>query len=109
LNADRIREENLPADERSRLAIEGYVQGIQEPQPSLAPVNTLAASLAALSILHLISGQALPHASVIVDVWEQFVQPLRADVVADCICHQWRSQADEFRMAFRPSAPLPQR
>lgn len=80
LNSQAIYEENLPADERARLAAEGYVQGVGEPQASLTPLNYLAGALALLTMIRMYSGQPVHAASVVFDAWEQFVHPLDSKV-----------------------------
>jgi len=103
LSADRIRTENLPPAERERLAEEGYVQGIEAPVPSLAPLNYYAAALAVLTALRLYSGQPVPGTAVISDAWEQYVQWSNPEIEPDCICHRWRGLADAVAMSYLPS------
>jgi molybdopterin-synthase adenylyltransferase len=102
LNSQTIYEENLPREDREKLAIEGYVQGLGQRQPSLAPLNFLASALAALTLVRLYSGKHLPAASVVFDGWEQYVHPLSARVDPDCICSKWRGKADDTPIAFLP-------
>src|SRR5260370_6512996 len=102
LDSQAIYEENLPPDERQRLAAEGYVQGFDRPQPSLTPLNYLASAVAILTLVRLYSGQPVPAASVVFDAWEQFVHPLRAEVDPTCICSQWRGCADDVPVPFLP-------
>ena len=106
LNSQTIYEENLPAEERRQLAAEGYVQGLEVPQPSLTSLNYLASSVAVVTLVRLYSGQPVPAESVVFDVWEQFVHPLRAEVDLKCICSQWRGRADDFPVAFLPEREL---
>jgi hypothetical protein len=101
LDPDRIREENLPAAERARLAAEGYVQGLSDPQPSLAALNCLAAACAATTMLRLYSGQALPSTTAIFDAWEQYAQARSYDIKAGCLCGSWRGQADQLHIVFQ--------
>jgi hypothetical protein len=102
LDADAIRAENLPPDERVRLAAEGYIQGLPGPQPSLTPLNYCAASLAALIILRLLSGQPVVSHSFIADPWELYMQFLNESVRPDCLCQQWRGRADSHPISFLP-------
>jgi hypothetical protein len=102
LDSQAIYEENLPVKERQRLEVEGYVQGLRQPQPSLAPLNYLASAVAVITLVRLYSGQPIPSASVVFDVWEQFVHPLRAEPDVTCICSQWRGRADDVPMSFLP-------
>jgi hypothetical protein len=100
LDSQAIYEENLPSEERQRLAAEGYVQGLGQPQPSLTPLNYLASAVAAVTLVKLYSGQPISSASVVFDVWEQFVHPLRAEADPTCICSQWRGRADDVPISF---------
>ncbi len=56
LNPERIRAESLPAEERSKLAKEGYVIGIDEPVPSVISINTVVAGLGVTAGLNLFVG-----------------------------------------------------
>jgi molybdopterin/thiamine biosynthesis adenylyltransferase len=103
LSSDVIYAENLPPSERERLFAEGYVQGLPEPQPSLAAVNYLAAALAVTTALRLLSGDRLPDTDFIVDAWEQYWHPVRRDVRPDCVCSNWRGRADTEFIAFIPT------
>ncbi len=106
LDSQTIYEENLPTAERKRLAKEGYVQGLGEHQPSLAPLNYLASALSLLTAIRLYSGRPLPALSSIFDGWEQYVHPLRSDIDQACICSAWRGKADELPIAFPASTPI---
>ena len=106
LDSQAIYEENLPTKERQRLITEGYVQGSDLLQPSLTPLNYLASAVAVVTLVRLYSGLPVPAASVVFDVWEQFVHPLRAEVDPTCICSQWRGRADDVPMAFLTPRPL---
>ena len=102
LDSQAIYEENLPSEVREGLAQEGYVQGLRGPQPSLAPLNYFAASLAALTLIHLYSDRGPPDSSLIVDGWEQYIQYLPSSVDAQCLCATWRGKADDFPIGFLP-------
>lgn len=101
LSSDRIREENLPSEERRSLAREGYVVGEPGPQPSLAPLNHFAASQAALTSLRMVT-ESLPSTWFIVDGWEGYVQTLDDAVNPGCVCAQWRGLADGGTLALLP-------
>ena len=94
LDAERIRAENLPAEERKRLEAEGYVQGVTEPQPSLAALNNVAASLAATIALQLATDNEVPASSFIVDPWELYLQPMEVEIDPGCVCQRWRGRGD---------------
>lgn len=100
LDSQIIYEENLPTEEREKLAVEGYVQGFGMHQPSLTPLNYLASTLALLTLIRLYSGHPLPSASTVFDGWEQYVHPLRADVDSECVCKSWRGKGDDLPIVF---------
>lgn len=104
LDSRTIYEENLPAQEREKLATEGYVQGLGQHQPSLAPLNYLASALGVLTMIHLYSGEALPTMSTVFDAWEQYVHPLPDEVDPECVCAAWRGKADTLPIAFLPDS-----
>lgn len=90
LNAERIRAENLPEEERSRLTAEGYVQSLAQPVPSIAALNFFAASAAALAMLKVCAGVGESSSGLIIDGYEGYVQTLDSPVVPGCVCHEWR-------------------
>lgn len=94
LNAERIREENLPADERERLRAEGYIQGVDGPQPSLAALNNVAASIAATLALQLATDRDSGLSAFILDPWELYLQPIEMTIDPECLCRHWRGRAD---------------
>lgn len=53
LNPARILAESMPADERTRLAKEGYVMGIADPAPAVVSLNTVVAGLAVTAFCNL--------------------------------------------------------
>ena len=94
LDAERIRAENLPSEERLRLEAEGYIQGVLQPQPSLAALNHVAASFAATIALELATDNDVPAGSFIVDAWELYLQPMDVDIDPACVCRHWRGRGD---------------
>lgn len=46
INAERVRSEAMPVTERKQLALEGYVEGLDDPEPSVISLNTTVAGLA---------------------------------------------------------------
>lgn len=63
ISADVVREENLPLEERQRLADEGYTVGqAGEPEPSIVALTMLGSGLATCALLALLSdeGAAVP-------------------------------------------------
>lgn len=58
ISADVIRAENLPPDQRERLAREGYlVGGVGQPAPSVTALTALGAGLATCALLALLSSE----------------------------------------------------
>ncbi|MHB8501290.1 MAG: HesA/MoeB/ThiF family protein [Candidatus Acidiferrales bacterium] len=60
LHPDAIRAETLGPDERQRLAAEGYVQGLGEPDPSVVTYTSFVASLATSELLNRLFGLGHP-------------------------------------------------
>lgn len=104
LNADRIREELLPPAERERLAAEGYVQGLRGAQPSLAPLNGIAASAAVLAAVRLFDSDSFSSVGYLFDPWEQYLQDIEAAINPDCVCQQWRLLGDTLPLPSLPTA-----
>lgn len=94
LDAGRIREENLPVNERERLRAEGYIQGVEGPQPSLAALNNVAASIAAMLALQLATDHEVALSTFIFDPWELYLQPIDVAIDTECVCRHWRGRAD---------------
>jgi hypothetical protein len=103
LDAVRIRAENLPDDERRQQAREGYVQGVGEPQASLTALNYFASSLALLTMMRLLSGEAIISARTIADGWEHYFADVTCEIDPECICHAWRGMGDEKQVAYLPA------
>jgi len=104
LSSDRIREENLPREERGRLAAEGYVQGEAGPAPSLAPLNQMASSVALVTALRVLLDGGEEASRWIVDAWSQYSMRMPAAVRLDCICAAWRGRGDTVSLAVLPAA-----
>jgi hypothetical protein len=58
IDANKIRIESLPAEERARQAAEGYVSGADVPQPSVVAFNTLIAGAAVIEFLRAVTAFA---------------------------------------------------
>lgn len=101
LDPSRIRAENLPANERDREVREGYIQAVDDPQPSLAPLNWFAASLAGMILLQLI-GPGIAAPRTIADGWEHYFADSDAPIDTACVCQQWRAFGDEIPVAYLP-------
>jgi hypothetical protein len=59
LDADRLRIESLPAEEREKEIQEGYIDGADEPQPSVIAFNTMVAGAGVIEALRLLTGFAV--------------------------------------------------
>lgn len=46
VDPERVRAESMPAQERQSLASEGYIQGVDDPEPSIISLNTSVAGMA---------------------------------------------------------------
>jgi hypothetical protein len=58
LDSERLRIEALSADERAKLAAEGYVEGADLPAPSVIAFNTLVSGAAVVEFLRLVTAFA---------------------------------------------------
>ena len=91
ISADVVRSENLPQDQRERLAAEGYlVGGTSQPAPSVVALTVLGAGLATCALLALLSGEAsVVPSAYLVDgfMGDAFEAPL-ADPLPTCRCRQ---------------------
>jgi hypothetical protein len=103
LSSDRIREENLPLEDRARLAAEGYVQGDAGPAPSLAPLNQMASSVALITALRVLLDGGEESPRWIVDAWSQYSMPMPATIRPDCICAAWRGKGDTTPLPVLPT------
>lgn len=56
LDADRLRMEALPASEREKEIQEGYIDGADEPQPSVIAFNTMVAGAGIVEALRILTG-----------------------------------------------------
>jgi hypothetical protein len=105
LDSARIRAENLPMEERRNQVAEGYIQGVDQPEASLAALNYFASSLAVLTLVRLLSTEGVVASHAIMDGWEHYVADRTSDIDAQCICRTWRSMGDLKQMPFLPSSP----
>jgi molybdopterin-synthase adenylyltransferase len=55
LDAARIRAETLEAGERAKLQAEGYIEGVDEPAPSVISLNSTVASLAVTLLIGMLT------------------------------------------------------
>jgi hypothetical protein len=103
LDSGRIREENLPRNERAALAKEGYVQGAgDEREPSLGSLTGAAAAFAVLMMIKAGVGGGAPDWAIF-DPWEIYGIVGTSPVRPDCICTSWRGRGDEIPISYLPS------
>jgi hypothetical protein len=53
IDPERVRAESMPREERAALAKEGYVQGVEDPEPAVISLNTTVAGMAVTAGLSL--------------------------------------------------------
>jgi hypothetical protein len=97
LDAERVREELLPEEQRSQLAREGYIAGAaEEPVPSVAALTVTAAGVATSAVLAMVSGafDVAPLAAGI-DAITLDSAPLPPGLPdPQCVCSRWHSPGD---------------
>lgn len=105
INADTIRAENLPAEERQRLQTEGYVvEGVGEPAPSVIALTVLGAGMATCALLALISddGDVIPSGYWFDGMFGDAREAEPKEPRADCRCRQQRALGDTAVIPFIP-------
>lgn len=105
INADTIRAENLPAEERRRLQQEGYVvAGVGEPVPSVVALTVLGAGMATCALLALISddGDVIPSGYWFDGMFGDARETEPKQPRADCRCRQQRGLGDMAVIPFIP-------
>ncbi len=103
LDADRIRAENLPEEERRAQSYEGYIQGVDEPQPSVISLNFFASSFTLITMLRMLTSEGVASPSQIADGWESYFSPGTSAIVPSCICKLWRAMADNVTISYLPT------
>jgi molybdopterin-synthase adenylyltransferase len=100
LDSARIRAENLPEAERLSQLREGYIQGVEEPQPSLISLNYFASALTLITMLRMLTEDGLDSTFFIADGWQQYFASGKDGVDPSCICHEWRGMADDVAVSY---------
>jgi hypothetical protein len=93
-DAERIREEDLSADERERLRAEGSIQGVDGPQPSLGALHNVVASIAATLALQIATDHDVALSTFVFDPWGRYLQPIEVAIDPECLCRYWRERGD---------------
>lgn len=91
INADTIRAENLPSEERERLTQEGYVvDGLDDPVPSVVALTVLASGMATCALLALLSqeGQVTPSGYWFDGLFGDALRIQPEEPVPNCRCRQ---------------------
>lgn len=109
LSAERIRAENLPRQERAKLAREGYLVGIAEIEPSVAALTVFGAGMMASALLGILSSDS----DLLWDTWlfDAFLgdapTPKQLKIDPKCICQSRIGLADRAPLGFLPDSPEP--
>lgn len=97
LRADRIAAESMPGDARRALEDEGYVEGLDQPAPSVISINTTLSGLAVTEFLQLLTdfrGEDGEIARLNYDAMDGTVRRGRADIGNPCVCRKFRACGD---------------
>lgn len=97
LRPERIRAESLPDAERHRLALEGYVEGLVDPAPSVVSMTTTVAGLAVTQFLQMLTdfmGGAGDVSSLRYSILEGVVRRGGLDAQSGCVCGSVRGYGD---------------
>lgn len=98
IDANRIRIESLPANERAQQSAEGYVTGTDIPQPSVIAFNTMIAGAAVVEFLRAVtefSGADDPPLRLSFDFTTGTVRRNRLASTSGCkICQSWLAHND---------------
>lgn len=105
IDADTIRAENLPDEERRQLREEGYVvEGVGEPVPSVAGLTVLGAGMAVCALLALLSddGDVTPSGYWFDGMFGDARETQPTEPRGDCRCRQQLALADAAVVPFVP-------
>src|SRR2546426_10684341 len=89
ITAERVMEENLPPAERTKLAREGYVRGLDLPNPSVVTFNTSVASAAVTEFLKAVTRTPGFESTVVrlnFDFLTGSVRRAAANRAPNCVC-----------------------
>jgi molybdopterin/thiamine biosynthesis adenylyltransferase len=105
IDADTIRAENLPDEERRQLREEGYVvEGVGEPVPSVAGLTVLGAGMGICALLAVLSddGDVIPSGYWFDGMFGDARETQPAEPRADCRCRRQLALADAAVVPFIP-------
>jgi molybdopterin/thiamine biosynthesis adenylyltransferase len=105
IDADTIRAENLPDEERRCLREEGYVvEGVGEPVPSVAGLTVLGAGMAICALLALLSddGDVIPSGYWFDGMFGDARETQPTEPREDCRCRRQLALADAAVVPFIP-------
>jgi molybdopterin-synthase adenylyltransferase len=97
INADAIRAENLPAEERGALQREGCVVGsVGEPVPSVAALTVLGSGMATCALIGMFSseGQVFPSGWILDGLYGDAFDSAPASPDPSCRCREQLALAD---------------
>lgn len=98
ISAEVIRAENLPADQRDKLAREGYIiGGVGEPAPSVMALTALGAGLATCALLAMLSseGNVCPSGYWVDGFMGDSAETQPIEPAAGCRCRRRLGMGDE--------------
>jgi hypothetical protein len=103
LSAERIREENLPDEQRQQLQQEGYVIGSPGPQPSLCALTVMGAGMMSCALLAMLQSDAvdLPDSYMFDGHFGDSPRIPEVALRVDCSCHRLLGMADEADLGLR--------
>ena len=105
INADMIRIENLPEEERARLAREGYViDGIGAPAPSVIALTVLGSGLGTCALLTMLSedGAVVPSGYIVDGFLGDAIISQPYEPNSSCRCQQRLGRGDTKSPGFLP-------
>ena len=90
VNPKQVADESLPEVERAQLQREGYVTGLDAPNPSVISLNTVVSGLAVTAFLNLVTGfegETIRH-QLTVDVLRGTLRDVQYSARPHCLCQQ---------------------
>lgn len=97
LSPARIAAESMPRSQRKRLSREGYVEGLDDPAPSVISLTTTTSGLAVGLFLQLVTGfmgDSGDVARLNYDALAGTVRRGRAQIPEKCVCRRYKAYGD---------------